>query len=110
GGAVPFARCGRDSRLRTARRSTRRRSLRRGVRRVRQPALRSRAGGPAAAWRVRLDGAYATAAPARAPDALLFSTKAAGRREAEPGGPDAARRVARRWTTACRHRFALRAL
>src|SRR5262249_5698735 len=97
-------------RLRAARRSTRRRSLRRGVRRVRQPALRPRAGGPAAAWRVRLDGAHATAARARARDALLVATRAAGRREAEPGGPDAARRVARRWTAACRHRFAFRAL
>ena len=59
--------------------------------------------------RVRLDGTHTAAARVRAADALLAAARATRRREAEPRGPDAARRVARRWATARRHRFALRA-
>jgi hypothetical protein len=93
--AVPFARRGRAPRLHAAGRSARRCSLRRGVGLIRQPALRPRASGPATARCVRLGGAHSAAARARARDALLVATRTARHREAEPRGPDAARRVAR---------------
>ena len=58
--------------------------------------------------RIRLDGTHTAAARVRAGDALLAAAERLWYGQAEPRGPDAARRVARRWATARHHRFALR--